>query len=60
MSKFKTRFFIYKDRGFKKKFDNLINDNSKSNNKINISVTKILREILENGDDGLNYCVKNT
>ncbi len=57
MSKFKTRFINYTDRGFKKKFDNLIYDDRKSNSKINKSVTKILKEILENGDDGLNYYV---
>ena len=57
MSKFKTRFFKYTDRGFKKKFDNLIYDGRKSNSKINTSVTKILKEILDNGDDGLNNCV---
>ncbi len=57
MSKFKTRYIKYTDRSFKKKFDNLINDERKSNNKINIKVTKILKEILEKGDDGLNFCV---
>ena len=57
MSKFKTRFINYSDRGFKKKFDNLIYDDRKANNKINISVTKILKKIIENGDDGLNYYV---
>ena len=57
MSKFKTRYIKYTDRSFNKKFDNLINDERKSNNKINIKVTKILKEILAKGDDGLNYCV---
>ena len=57
MSKFKTRYIKYTDRSFKKKFENLINDERKSNNKINSTVTKILKEILEKGDDGLNYCV---
>ena len=46
MSKFKTRYINYSDRSFKKKFENLINDERKSNNKINITVTKILKEIL--------------
>ncbi len=57
MSKFKTRYINYTDRSFKKKFDNLINGERKSNNKINLRVTKILKEILEKGDDGLNHCV---
>ena len=57
MSKFKTRYINYSDRDFKKKFENLIYDERKSNNKINIAVAKILKEILENSDDGLNYCV---
>ncbi|GIS09294.1 MAG: hypothetical protein CM15mP114_00760 [Alphaproteobacteria bacterium] len=57
MSKFKTRYINYTDRKFKKKFENLINDERKSNNKINLTVTKILKEILEKGDDGLNHCV---
>ena len=55
MSKFKSRYINYADRSFKKKFDNLINDERKSNNKINLTVTKILKEILEKGDEGLNY-----
>ena len=58
MSKFKTRYINYSDRSFKKKFKDLIYDERKSNDKINITVTKILNQILENGDDGLNYCVK--
>ena len=58
MSKFKTRYINYSDRSSKKKFIDLINDERKSNDKINITVTKILKEIYENGDDGLNYCVK--
>ena len=57
MSKFKTRYINYTDKSFKKKFENLINDERKSNNKINLTVTKILKEILEKGDDGLNHCV---
>ena len=57
MSKFKTRYINYTDRKFKKKFENLINDERKSNNKINLTVTKILKEILEKGDDGLNHFV---
>ena len=57
MSKFKTRYINYTDRKFKKKFENLINDERKSNNKINLTVTKILKVILEKGDDGLNHCV---
>ena len=47
MSKFKSRYINYADRSFKKKFDNLINDERKSNNKINLTVTKILKEINE-------------
>ena len=57
MSKFKTRYINYSDRGFKKKFEDLIFDEKKSNNKINSTVTKILKEIHENGDKGLNDCV---
>ena len=57
MSKFKTRYINYSDRGFKKKFEDLIFDEKKSNNKINTTVTKILKEILEKDDEGLNYCV---
>ena len=57
MSKFKTRYINYSDRGFKKKFEDLIFDEKKSNNKINTTVTKILKEIHENGDEGLNDCV---
>ena len=57
MSKFKTRYINYTDKSFKKKFENLINDERKSNIKINLTVTKILKEILEKGDDGLNHCV---
>ena len=41
MSKFQTRYINYTDRNFKKKFENLINDERKSNNKINLTVTKI-------------------
>ena len=57
MSKFKTRYINYSDKSFKKKFKDLIYDERKSNDKINITVTKILNQILKNGDDGLNYCV---
>ena len=57
MSKFKTRYINYSDRGFKKKFEDLIFDEKKSNNKINTTVTKILKEIHENGDERLNDCV---
>ena len=58
MSKFKTRYINYSDRNFKNKFDELIYDERKSNDKINFTVTKILKNILKNDDDGLNYCVK--
>ena len=58
MSKFKTRFIKYSDSGFEKKFNILINDEKKSNNKINIKVTKILNKIRENGDNELNYYVR--
>ena len=57
MSKFKTRYINYSDRGFNKKFEDLIFDEKKSNNKINTTVTKILKEIHENGDKGLSDCV---
>ena len=58
MSKFKTRFIKYSDSDFEKKFNILINDEKKSNNKINIKVTKILNKIRENGDNELNYYVR--
>ena len=58
MSKFKTRYINYSDKSFKKKFENLIYDERKSNNKISITVSKILKEILVNGDVGLNNCVR--
>ncbi len=57
MSKFKTRYLNYSDTSFKKKFEELICDERKSNDKINITVAKILNKILENGDDSLNYYV---
>ena len=57
MSKFKTRYINYSDRSFKKKFDELIHDERKSNDKINITVAKILKNILQNDDEGLNYYV---
>ncbi len=57
MSKFKTRYINYSDKSFKKKFEHLIYDERKSNNKINITVSKILKEILVNGDVGLNNYV---
>ena len=57
MSKFETRYINFSDRSFKKQFKDLIYDERQSNNKINIIVTKILNEILENGDDGLSKCV---
>ena len=57
MSKIKTRYINYSDRDFKKKFENLINDERKLNNKINTTVTKILKEILDKGDIGLKNCV---
>ena len=43
MSKFKTRYINYSDRSFKKKFKDLIYDERKSNDKINITVTKIFQ-----------------
>ena len=57
MSKFKTKYINYADKGFKKKFEDLICVERKSHNKINITVTKILKEVLENGDDGLKHCI---
>ena len=47
MSNFKTRFISYSDRSFKKKFNDLIFDERKFNNEINIKVTKILKKIIE-------------
>ncbi len=59
MSKFKTRYINYSDKDFKKTFENLIYDERKSNKKIDIVVTKILKDIHVNGDDGLkNYISK--
>ena len=57
MSKFRTRFINYSDRSFKKKFDHLIFDKRKFNTRINTTVTKILNEIVKNGDDSLNHYV---
>ena len=57
MSKFKTRYINYSDKSFKIKFENLICDERKSSNKISITVSKILKDVLVNGDDGLNNCV---
>ena len=57
MSKFRTRFINYSDKSFKKKFDHLIFDKRKFNNRINTTVKKILNEIVKNGDDGLNHYV---
>ena len=58
MSKIKTRFIKYSDREFKNKFDDLIYDEKKSNNKINTTVSKILKNVSKNGDDDLNHYVK--
>ena len=58
MSKIKTRFIKYSDREFKNKFDDLIYDEKKSNNKINTTVSKILKNVSKNGDADLNYYVK--
>ena len=58
MSKIKTRFINYSDREFKNKFNDLIYDEKKSNNKINTTVSKILKNVFKNGDDDLNYYVK--
>ena len=58
MPKLKTRFIKYSERGFKNKFDNLIYGERKSNNKINLNVSNIIKKIRENGDEGLNYFVR--
>ena len=58
MLKIKTRFIKYSDREFKNKFDDLIYDEKKSNNKINTTVSKILKNVFKNGDDDLNHYVK--
>ena len=58
MSRFKTRYINYLDKSFKKKFIDLIYDEKKSNNKINTTVSKILKNVLKNGDDDLNHYVK--
>ncbi len=58
MLKIKTRFINYSDREFKNKFNDLIYDEKKSNNKINTTVSKILKNVFKNGDDDLNYYVK--
>ena len=57
MYKFKTRYINYSDRNFKKKFEHLVYDERKSNNKISTTVSKILKEIRFNDDNGLNNCV---
>jgi histidinol dehydrogenase len=58
MLKIKTRFIKYSDRGFKNKFDDLIYDEKKLNNKIKTTVSKILKNVSKNGDADLNYYVK--
>ena len=58
MPKLKTRFIKYSEREFKNKFDNLIYGERKSNNKINLNVSNIIKKIRENGDEGLNYFVR--
>ena len=58
MLKIKTRFIKYSDRGFKNKFDDLINDEKKLNNKIKTTVSKILKNVSKNGDYDLNIYVK--
>ena len=58
MSKFKTKFIKYSEIGFKKKINNLIYDERKSNDKINATVAKIIQKIRKNGDESLNYYVR--
>ena len=58
MPKLKTRFIKFSERGFKNKFDNLIYDERKSNVKINLNVSNIIKKIREDGDESLNYFVR--
>ena len=58
MSKLETKIIKYSNRDFKKKFGDLIFEERKSNNKINVTVSKIIQKIRDNGDDGLNYYVR--
>ena len=58
MYKFKTRLLKYSDKSFKKKFADLIHNDGRSTNEINIAVSKIIKKIRDTGDDGLNFYVK--
>ena len=58
MSKFQTRYLKYTDRYFKKKFNDLINNDKKSNNKINNHVAKIIKDIRDTGDSSLNHYIR--
>ncbi len=58
MYKFKARLIKYSDKSFKKKFADLINEDIKSSNKINGAVSKIIRNVRNTGDEGLNFYVK--
>ena len=58
MYKFKTRLLKYSDKSFKKKFVDLIHNDGKSTNEINVTVSKIIKKIRDTGDDGLSFYVK--
>ncbi len=58
MFKFKTRLLKYSDKSFKKKFADLIYEDRKSTNEINLTVSKIIKKIRDTGDVGLNFYVK--
>ena len=58
MYKYKTRFLKYDDKNFKKEFFDLIYNDKKTSNEINVSVSKIIKKVRDTGDDGLNFYVK--
>ncbi len=58
MSKFQTRYLKFTEKSFKRKFNDLINDDKKSNHKVKIAVSKIIKKVSETGDNGLNYYVR--
>ena len=46
MYKFKTRLLKYSDKSFKKKFADLIHNDGKSTNEINVAVSKIIKKFV--------------
>ncbi len=58
MSKFKTRYLKFSEKSFKRKFNDLINDDKNSNDELKNYVSKIIKKVRENGDDGLSHYVR--